>query len=433
MVRGWLVLALVGCSFSRGAAPLGAGDGSAVDTMSNDCTPAATACEGRVARTCGADHHWDPAKDHTCDYTCGDGACVVSSNIGVSAVGACGPQAPALTPSANAQIVITSSSGTHIDCTPDCGTAGVTRIDPTDTITSQSPSLAWFCLSALSLPATATLTVPGSGGPAAAIGFVVDGAVSIDGDISFDGGSATSATTGGVGAPGGFDGSALSSGHGGTGKGPCPGGGGDNQGSGNHWVGGGGGGGGYATAGAAGGNGECSQSNHFANGSAGGPTCGNDTLIPLIGGSGGGGGGDATTNVQQGWAAGGGGGALQISSRISIAIAGGVHARGGNGYGENSIDGGGGGGAGGALLLEAPMVTITGTVSVDGGAGGSSGSGPGGAGGTGAAPAATGPSHSAPGQGGGGGGGAAGKIRINAVGAMCPAASSCSTGPLMPQ
>jgi hypothetical protein len=128
---------------------------------------------------------------------------------------------------------------------------------------------------------------------------------------------------------------------------------------------------------------------------------------------------------------------LQLASRLSIAVTGSVHARGGAGYGQSSIDGGGGGGAGGALLFEAPTIALTGGIIVDGGAGGSSGAGAGGAGATAAMAPGGGLSFSANGQGGSGGGGAGGRIRVNTVSPTCPATGSpigsCTAGALIPQ
>jgi hypothetical protein len=429
----WLCLAmLAACSFKTNAVSLASdatGD-SAPDGLSLDCTPNQTACDGRTRNVCGSDGHWNPTLATTCDFTCDQGACVTASNISITDVAMCGSGAPALAPAAGATVTVSASGGDHIDCAPGCG-GGVMRIDATHV----DNGLAWFCLASIDLPSGVAITVPASGGPAEAIAFVSDGPVSIAGEIAFDGGDATSAVPGGRGAPGGFDGSDLTSSSDSDGKGPCAGKGGHHSGSSNHWVGGGGGGGGFATAGAGGGGGECTASDHTTTGGDPSPaSCGTPELIPLIGGSGGGAGGDATVNVQQGWAAGGGGGAIQISSRQSIHVTGSIHARGGNGYGQNSIDGGGGGGAGGAVLLEAPSIMLSGTVAVGGGNGGSSGSGPGGAGATGTSAPGPGVTYTLSGQGGSGGGGGAGRIRLNGGHAQCSAgaspASSCTTGPL---
>lgn len=148
-----------------------------------------------------------------------------------------------------------------------------------------------------------------------------------------------------------------------------------------------------------------------ASGAAPGAAYGTTALVPLIGGSGGG----ADMNC-----GGGGGGAVQIVSSTSILVANG----GGINAGGASSDGYyGGGGSGGAILVEAPKVTVQGTVAANGGGGGygcggelastpacggsqyNSGIGSSGIDGNGA------PGATNDGAGGGGGGGA-GRIRI---------------------
>ncbi|HEY4177236.1 MAG TPA: hypothetical protein VGM90_10405 [Kofleriaceae bacterium] len=411
-----------------------------LDALPTTCTPNEHACDGRDRLTCGASSTWDPAQTTTCDYTCAQGACVVASNVSTQAVVACSSSAPRLAPAAGSTVTLSQSGGTHIECSPDCGDPGVAQIAPAGTV-SGTPGLAFFCFSSVSLPSSVTLARAATGGPAAAIAFIVDGDVSIAGEIDFDGGAAIATTTvdrgGGLGAPGGFDGAGLSSGGGGAGDGPCGGKGGHNDGSSSHWVGGGGGGGGALTSGAAGGKGKCQNGDHTADGGSVSDACGTAALTPLVGGSGGGAGGDGTTNVQQGWPAGGGGGALQISSRTRIVITGALRASGGPGYGNSAFDGGGGGGAGGALLLEAPSLSLTGALRVDGGNGGKGGAGDGGTGATGTSGPQIGLTYAANGQSGSGGGGAGGRIRLNSVGATCPAtaspAASCTSGVLAPQ
>ena len=116
-----------------------------------------------------------------------------------------------------------------------------------------------------------------------------------------------------------------------------------------------GGGAGY---GGAGGNGEGTSS--------GGSTYPgtNATLADLYGGSGGGGGASSGGNG----GGGGGGGSLQITARgtITIAATGSLEADGGN---ANTSAGsyGGGAGSGGGILLAAPSIVLTGTVSAEGG------------------------------------------------------------------
>ncbi len=125
----------------------------------------------------------------------------------------------------------------------------------------------------------------------------------------------------------------------------------------------------------------------------------------------------------------------RISARHAISITGSVSARGGAGFGATTVDGGGGGGAGGGLLLEAPMLAISGQLDVDGGPGGIGGAGPGGVGASGAVLAASGPSYTANGEGGGGGGGGGGRIRIVGANAACTSGvspnTSCTTAPLV--
>ena len=444
-MRLFTLLLLGACSFSARTSQQ-SGDAAVVDTATGGmeglpltCTPNETACDGRVRKVCGANGMWDPTLDTTCDFTCSQGSCVVASNIAIADVAMCGSNAPVLAPPPGATVTLATDGTTHLECSPDCGN-GVTRIDRTNVITNVQPNVAWFCLSQLSITADVAVTADPQSPATSALVFIVDGPVTIAGSFAADGATATSAVPGGKGGPGGFAGSDLTGSSNSDGHGPCAGKGGDHDGPtfADHWIGGGGGGGGNATAGANGGSGKCVNGDHTGNprgaSSAG---CSVASLIPLVGGSGGGAGGDATVNVQQGWAGGGGGGAIEIASRVSITITGALTSRGGAGYGENSVDGGGGGGAGGSLLLEAPSLSLSGMLVVDGGAGGSSGAGAGGTGASNAVPAATGKSFAADGQGGSGGGGGAGRIRLNAGNAACPAtvspAGSCSTGVLVPQ
>jgi hypothetical protein len=446
LLRPVLVLAAVwcsGCGFQVAGAtgdaapPNDVAIDAPIDVLSASCTPGEHACDGRARVTCGADEQWDFAHAEPCDFTCAAGACVLASNVPADAVAACTGTAPRLAPVAGATVTLSASGGTHLECEPDCGDAGVTRIAAAGSVAG-TPGLAYFCLSSIALPSGVTLGRPASGGPEAAIAFVVDGNVEIAGDIDFNGGAGVASTTvgggAGLGAPGGFNGAGLSDGAGKPGSGPCPGQGGENKGSSSHWIGGGGGGGGGASMGGGGGAGRCTSGDHNAAGRSGGGMCGTEALSPLVGGSGGGSGGDGTVNVQQGWAGGGGGGALQISSRTRIAVTGALRAAGGAGYGNSALDGGGGGGAGGALLLEAPALALTGALVVDGGKGGTGGAGAGGLGATGASGPATGASQTANGQSGSGGGGAGGRIRLNSIGATCPPtaspAASCTAGAL---
>jgi len=428
------VLAMAGCGFSvQGSGP---GDGGAPDSyvepdsLGPTCTSGQIACDGRVRRVCGSAGVWDPGQDQVCDFTCAIDACVVPSNVAIQEVAACTAQAPRLTPPSGATVTVTDAGGAHIACSPHCGDSGVTTINAT-----VGGNLARFCLASIAIPSNVTIGLPATGGPAEAIVFLVDGAVTIDGTFAFDGFAATS-TTAGEGAPGASDGAALSSGDGnGGGGGGCGGGGGSQDGSSSHFAGGGGGGGGGTTLGAAGGSGRCSNGDHTPGGGGGGGICGTAALVPLAGGAGGGGGGDGSVGGTNGYPGGGGGGAIQISARTSIAVTGSIRARGGNGFGTTGTDGGGGGGAGGSILLEARAITITGVLTVDGGSGGISGAGAGGAGATTTFGPATGASFTANGQGGTGGGGAGGRIRMNTISGSCSGASpvaSCTTAPLLP-
>lgn len=133
----------------------------------------------------------------------------------------------------------------------------------------------------------------------------------------------------------------------------------------------GGGGGGGGGNGAAGG-GETVAANSYPGG-IGAPRCMAPELEPLLGGAGGGGGGKGAAPAASG---GGGGGAVQISAFGAITVAGTITMGGAGGEGGQrdpaGMNGGagGGGGGGGSILLEAPEVTITGTLSANGGGGG---------------------------------------------------------------
>jgi hypothetical protein len=206
----------------------------------------------------------------------------------------------------------------------------------------------------------------------------------------------------------------------------------------------GGGGAGFATAGGAGGD-ASGELQLVARGGAAGSPYGDTAQATLEGGSGGGRGspGDAQCPTQPGGA---GGGAIQIYSTSSIHVTGGINVGGGGGAAGLPCGGmfsgaGSGGGSGGALYLQAPSVTIDGTLAANGGSGGGAGSGggsgqpghngaldnqpaPGGAGGGpaggrgGNGAAATTAPETAPnsdfmsGSNSGGGGGAVGRIRI---------------------
>ncbi len=431
-----MALVLGSCGFSPAQIDTDGGEG--VDAADTCGAAASTTCTGRTRRTCGADHRWDSAADKLCDYTCSEGTCVAASNVPLTDVVTCTADAPALTPAAGSTVSLSASGGTHIDCSPNCGTVGVTRINAVKTYATPLPGFSLFCLSKIELQGATQLLVATNTVPPEAILMVVDDAVSIAGIISFDGAGAGSGAAVASGGPGGFAGADLSTNSGHDGQGPCRGHGGTTSGpqfTGNDYSGGGGGGAGNASIGGDGGTGECVDGDHHGGPGMHGGLCGTDELIPLIGGSGGGGGGDATINGAYGYGGGGGGGVLQISSRTSIAVTGSISARGGAGFGTATVDGGSGGGAGGGLLLEAPAILLTGQLSVDGGNGGLAGAGAGGTGASGGNQAANGRSHTANGQGGTGGGGGGGRIRIVGGNATCTSGVSpntaCTTGALV--
>ncbi|HDO22735.1 MAG TPA: hypothetical protein ENG86_07785 [Nitrospirae bacterium] len=164
-------------------------------------------------------------------------------------------------------------------------------------------------------------------------------------DVSGESTTNTTLTSPGKGGPGGYDG-----GYGGAsglpgGKGLGPGAGGGGPSASYRYA----GGGGYGSPGGSVG----------ANYGAGGPAYGNARLVPLIGGSGGGGMSGSTTT--SGYGGGGGGGAILIASSTSITVTGSITANGGNGY---SIAGGG---SGGAIRLMANTISGNGTISAKGG------------------------------------------------------------------
>jgi hypothetical protein len=124
-----------------------------------------------------------------------------------------------------------------------------------------------------------------------------------------------------------------------------------------------GGGGGYCGAGGAAGKATAT------NGGAG-KTYGTPAIVPLAGGSAGGPGSLAP---------GGGGGAVELVAGTSVTISAGGIVSAGGGAGYDGTDTGlyvaSGGGSGGAVLIEAPAVTIAGTVAANGGGGGGGASG----------------------------------------------------------
>lgn len=130
-----------------------------------------------------------------------------------------------------------------------------------------------------------------------------------------------------------------------------------------------GGGGGFGTSGVLGRGSHCNSTSLQ---SAGGPSYGNDRLLPLIGGSGGGGGAGGETFAGSG--GGGGGGALLVAVSGTLTVNGSIRADGGDSgdFGGAGHGGGGGGGAGGGIRLIATTIAGDGPITAGGGEGWSS-------------------------------------------------------------
>jgi hypothetical protein len=136
------------------------------------------------------------------------------------------------------------------------------------------------------------------------------------------------------------------------------------------FVGGAGGGGGGAGADSGGDGTDGAGGGAGARGARGAKVSGASSLSPLRGGCAGGNGGQVHNGSGNGTVGGRGGGAIEISARGTITISGEIDAAGrGGGTSSKGGEGGGGGGAGGGILLEAPMVTISGRICADGGSG----------------------------------------------------------------
>ncbi len=160
---------------------------------------------------------------------------------------------------------------------------------------------------------------------------------------------------------------------------------------------GGGAGGTFGGRGGNGGNGD-NQNNNVAGGTSA-PVAMQTMLVGGCGGSAGGAGGAA------GGAGGRSGGALYLIAGVQLQIPGHVFASGAGGDGGSNNSGGGGGGTGGMIGLDAPTVTVTGSVVANGGGGGGgAGNGGGGAGSPGTDGATTNATTAAAGGIGGGGG-----------------------------
>ncbi len=215
------------------------------------------------------------------------------------------------------------------------------------------PSVDILAFRALTLNPGNTLTLTSSGGGNAVI-FAVYGDANIQGTILANGANGVkNSTTVGASGPGGNY--------------SCGGSAGSAPGSTNNAGGGGGGGSG---AGGAGGN----DSSGGAGGTKGSARA-NASIVPLYGGCPGGNSG----NCGQTQSGGGGGGAVQISAAGALSVTGTISAQGGaggsgtsgQGCGSSTWGGGAGGGSGGAVLLEGNTAPSAGTV--NGGAGGATG------------------------------------------------------------
>lgn len=430
-------IALGGCIFDpAGTSSGGASGGSDAGPpdAAPSCAPGGTVCNDRFLDTCDEDGEVVPDQRVVCPLSCeADDHCTAASNIAITDQLACDASAPALVPDPGATVVVSGVG--QIECSS-CG--GQPLSIPASGLVEQGDTdLTWFCLSAMAIPAGVELTV--SPLVVTSLGFLVDGEVSVAGDVDADGVAAT-AIAAGAGGPGGSAGGPASPVEGIAGSGPCAGSGGSRAGTTADHGSGGGGGGGHFGAGGDGGDGKNPSNSATGAGGAGGASgCGVETLVPLVGGSGGGSGSDGSCGACS-WAGGGGGGAIQIASRVRIAIDGLVSASGGNGFGSvastNGRGGAGGGGAGGGILLEAPVLALTGQLVVDGGDGGVSGAGGGAAGAREASMnGGDAPDGDAAGEGGPGGGGGGGRVRLNtAVTVMCSEVanprSSCTSGDL---
>jgi len=218
---------------------------------------------------------------------------------------------------------------------------------PSALVTGRAGPIRVILADALTLATGSSLRV--DGGPA--FGIAATSAVAIAGTIDATGGAGAQPSCGGTAAGNGGD---------------------------NGGGGGGGGGGGFGAGGGGGGRGN-SDGPNAPGGKAGAAAA---TPHGPIGGCPGGHGG---TGEDAGGAGGAGGGAVYIVSAIRVTVAGGINAGGGAGAGGTSTGGGngdaggGGAGSGGVIVLEGPMVGVTGVLAANGGGGGQ-GSGNGSAG-----------------------------------------------------
>lgn len=252
----------------------------------------------------------------------------------------------------------------------DSGSTGALGVfNPTSNTTVQLPPDGILNYTTVNIPSgvTVTFTRNTSNTP---VYMLATGNVTITGTISVNA-TAANTITSGKGGPGGFDGGLGSAQGSGGGTGIGPGGGKTGAYSAVYGSGSGGGGGGF---GAAGSNGT-TDIHGSAVGGIGGTSYGNVSITALIGGSGGGSGyGGTSSGGGNGGGGGGGGGAILIASSGTITITGTITANGGSGGAAGVYSGKGGGGSGGAIKLMANLISGEGTLSAAGGSG-SSGSG----------------------------------------------------------
>ena len=117
-------------------------------------------------------------------------------------------------------------------------------------------------------------------------------------------------------------------------------------------------------------------------GASAGVAYGDSTLTVLVAGSGG---GAASASSCGNRPPGAGGGAIQLSAAVRVRVAGGINVGGGGGGGGRAqqvgasacdMSAGAGGGSGGAIVLQSPILQVSGTLAANGGGGGSSGGDP---------------------------------------------------------
>jgi hypothetical protein len=253
----------------------------------------------------------------------------------------------------------------------DSGSSGADgAFNPTATTAVQLPPDGILQYTDVNIPAGVTVTFKKNAANTPAV-ILASGDITIAGTLSVSA-SAASGQTAGAGGPGGYDGGKGGPmfSPGGPGKGPGGGNGGVGTSSNGYICA--GGGGGY------GGQGGNANSAYGCN-TTGGAVYGSAVLVPLIGGSGGGGG--AGTSTMVGGGGGGGGGALLLAATGKITVSGTISADGGSGTYTylSGIASYSGGGSGGAIRLIATTIDGNGKINANGAAG----SGYGGAGGAG--------------------------------------------------